>query len=188
MTRPIRRELLLDRPAGLADEIALVERLAAVLVLEMRLGVGKEGDRGDVELRRPLGLAHRLVDAEPVDARHRGDGNALVLCPRSGRAARSGRSSSGRSPTRAAAPIPPCGCGGGGGRCRGDAGLRQCGTACSWGRSSSPLIIRRLRALAKVGGSSSAAFRDGRLSAPSGTDRFRADLEDIGAMAALAPI
>ena len=43
-------ELLLDRPAGLADEVALVERFAAVLVLEMRLGVGEEGDRRDAEL------------------------------------------------------------------------------------------------------------------------------------------
>jgi hypothetical protein len=70
------RELPLDGAAGLADEIAVVEGLAAALVLEMRLGIGKEGDRRDVERDRPLGLAHRLVDAEPVDAGHRRDRNA----------------------------------------------------------------------------------------------------------------
>ena len=40
---------------------------------------GKEGDRRDVEADRPLGFANRLVDAEPVDARHRSDRNALFL-------------------------------------------------------------------------------------------------------------
>ena len=73
------RKLALDRAAGAADEIVLVEGLAAALVLEMRLGVGEERDRRDVELDRPLGLAHRLIDAEPVDAGHRGDRNAPLL-------------------------------------------------------------------------------------------------------------
>ena len=73
------RELPLDGAAGLADEIAVVEGLAAALVLEMRLGVRKERDRRDVERDRPPGLAHRLVDAEPVDARHRRDRNAPLL-------------------------------------------------------------------------------------------------------------
>ena len=73
------REFALDRAAGPADEIALVESLAAALVLEARLGVGEERDRRNAELDRPPGLAHRLIDAEPVDARHRGDRNALLL-------------------------------------------------------------------------------------------------------------
>ena len=72
-------EFLLDRPAGAADEVALVVGLGPVLVLEMRLGVGEEGDRGDVELHRALGLAHRLVDAEPLDARHCRNGHAGLL-------------------------------------------------------------------------------------------------------------
>ncbi len=54
------RELLLDRAAGAADEIALVVGLGAVLVLQMRLGVGEEGDRRNVELYGALGLPHRL--------------------------------------------------------------------------------------------------------------------------------
>ncbi len=48
-------------------------------VLEVRLGVGEERDRRDVEPDRALRLAHGFVDAEPVDARHRRDGRALVL-------------------------------------------------------------------------------------------------------------
>ena len=35
--------------------------------------------QGMLQLHRALGVAHRLVDAEPVDARHRGDAGALVV-------------------------------------------------------------------------------------------------------------
>ena len=35
--------------------------------------------QGMFELHRALGVAHRLVDAEPLDAGHRGDGGALVV-------------------------------------------------------------------------------------------------------------
>ena len=73
------RELLLDRAAGAANEIALVVGLSAVLVLQMRLGVGEEGDRRNVELYGALGLPHRLIDAEPIDARHRRDRSAHPL-------------------------------------------------------------------------------------------------------------
>ena len=61
---PEARELLLDRAAGLAHQIVLIERLAAEVVLQARLGVGEKGDRRDFERDRALGRAHRLVDAE----------------------------------------------------------------------------------------------------------------------------
>ena len=69
----------LDRATRLADEILFVEGLAAALVFQAGLGVREERDRGNFELHRPLGLAHRLVDAEPLHAGHRRDGNARPL-------------------------------------------------------------------------------------------------------------
>ena len=53
--------------------------LRTVLVAQGRLGIGKQRDAGDVQLHRALGVAHRLVDAEPLDAGHRGDRRALVV-------------------------------------------------------------------------------------------------------------
>ena len=73
------RKLALDRAAGAADEVAFVEGFAPLRVLELRVGIGKEGDRRDAELDRPLGLAHRLIDVQPVDARHGGDRNAALV-------------------------------------------------------------------------------------------------------------
>ena len=35
--------------------------------------------QGMFELHRALGVAHRLVDAQPVDAGHRGDGAAEIV-------------------------------------------------------------------------------------------------------------
>ena len=69
-------EFLLDRAAGAADQVVLVERLAALLVLQRRVGVGEKSDRRDVELNRPFGFAHRLLEAEALDAGHRGDRRA----------------------------------------------------------------------------------------------------------------
>ncbi len=43
------------------------------------LGVGKQRDAGNVEFYGALGVAHRLIDTEPVDARHRSDACALVV-------------------------------------------------------------------------------------------------------------
>ena len=45
------RHLLLDRADRAADEVVRVERLAAVLVAQLRIGVGKQREAGDVELR-----------------------------------------------------------------------------------------------------------------------------------------
>ena len=70
------RHLPLDGADRAADEIVRVERLAAVLVAQLRIGIGKQRDAGDVELGGALGIAHRLVDREPLDAGHRGDRRA----------------------------------------------------------------------------------------------------------------
>ena len=72
-------KLALDRAAGAADEVAFVESFAPLRVLERNLGVGEEGNRRNLEVDRPLGLAHRFFDRQPVDARHRGDRNAAFL-------------------------------------------------------------------------------------------------------------
>ena len=66
------RHLLLDGADGAADQVVGVERLAAGLVAQFRVGVGEQRDAGDGELGRALGLAHRLVDRQPLDAGHRG--------------------------------------------------------------------------------------------------------------------
>ena len=54
-------------------------RFGAVLVAQGRLGIGKQRDAGDVQLHRALGVAHRLVDGEPLHARHRGDRRARIV-------------------------------------------------------------------------------------------------------------
>ena len=70
---------LLDGAAGPADQVFGVERLAADCVPQARIGVGKQRHRRDAQLRGALGLADDLVDAEALDARHRGDGIARVV-------------------------------------------------------------------------------------------------------------
>src|SRR3984885_5530977 len=72
-------KLALDRTAGAADEVSFIEGLAPLRVLERNFGVGEERDRRDVQLNRPLSLAHGLFDGQPVDAWHRGYRNALLL-------------------------------------------------------------------------------------------------------------
>ena len=72
------RHFLLDRADRLADQIFRIERFAAVLVAQLRIGVGEQREARDVELCGALGLAHRLIDREPLDARHRGDRLARV--------------------------------------------------------------------------------------------------------------
>ena len=62
---------LLDGADGAADQIVRVERLAARLVAQRRIGVGEQRDAGDAQLGGALGLAHRLIDAQALDARHR---------------------------------------------------------------------------------------------------------------------
>ena len=66
----------LDRADGAADEIVGIERLGAVVVAPLRVGIGKQREAGDGELGGAFGVAHGLVDREPLDARHRGDRRA----------------------------------------------------------------------------------------------------------------
>ena len=73
------RHRLLDRADGAADEIVGIERLGSVLVAQLRVGIGKQREAGDVELGGALGRPHRLLDREPLDARHRGDRRAGVV-------------------------------------------------------------------------------------------------------------
>ena len=65
------RHLLLDRADGAADQVVRIERFAAVLVAPLGIGIGKQRDAGDGKLGGPLGVPHRLIDREPLDARHR---------------------------------------------------------------------------------------------------------------------
>ena len=70
---------LLDGADGAADEVFRIEGLGAGLVAKSRLGIGKQGEAGDVEPRRPFGVAHGLVDRNPLHPRHRADRDALPL-------------------------------------------------------------------------------------------------------------
>src|SRR5215471_16469880 len=72
-------KFLLDGAHRLADEIVGIERFRSVFVTQGRIGVGKQRYTGDIELYRALGVAHGLIDRQPVDARHRRDGYALVV-------------------------------------------------------------------------------------------------------------
>ena len=69
----------LDRADGAADEIVRIERFAAVVVAQTRIGIGKERDAGDGEFRGAFGFAHDLIDREAFDARHGGDRHAGFL-------------------------------------------------------------------------------------------------------------
>ena len=62
--------LFLDRSDRPANEVLGIERLAAVLVAQSWIGVGKDGKARDRELRGALGLAHCLIDRKPLDTRH----------------------------------------------------------------------------------------------------------------------
>ena len=65
------RHCLLDGAQRAADQIVRVERLAAGLVAQLRIGVGEQRQAGDGQLGGAFGLAHRLVDGQPLDAGHR---------------------------------------------------------------------------------------------------------------------
>ena len=60
------RHLLLDRAYGAADQIVRIERFAAVLVAQLRVGIGKEREAGDGELGA---LARRRARASSTDSR-----------------------------------------------------------------------------------------------------------------------
>ena len=68
-----------DGAHGTADEIVLVQGLAAGLVAKARVSVGKQGKRGNAQIARLHGGAHRLVNGQALNARHGADRLALAL-------------------------------------------------------------------------------------------------------------
>jgi hypothetical protein len=72
-------KLFLDGANGLADQIVRIERLAAGVVAQRRVGVGEECDARDRQLHGAFGLADRLIDRQPLDARHRRHGRAGIV-------------------------------------------------------------------------------------------------------------
>ncbi len=69
---------LLDRPGRPADQVVGVERLAAGLVAQAGVGIGKQRDDGDCEIAGPLRRLDAILDRQARDARHRGDGLRLA--------------------------------------------------------------------------------------------------------------
>ena len=65
------RHFFFDGADGAADEVVRVQRFGTVVVAAARLGIGKQRQAGNIELRRAFGRAHRFVDRKPVDAGHR---------------------------------------------------------------------------------------------------------------------
>jgi hypothetical protein len=61
----------LDGAGGAADEVALVQRLAAALVAQRVVGEGEQRDHGDAEVAGLLGGLDAAFDGEAHDARHR---------------------------------------------------------------------------------------------------------------------
>ena len=72
-------DFLLDRADRLADQILGVERFAPAFVAQGRIRIGKQRDARDMELGGAHRLAHRLIDREALDARHRADRHAHIL-------------------------------------------------------------------------------------------------------------
>ena len=68
-----------DGAHSTADEIVLVQRLAAGLVAKARVSVGKQGKRGNAQIARLHGGAHRLVNGQALNARHGADRLTLAL-------------------------------------------------------------------------------------------------------------
>ena len=103
------RHRLLDGADRAADEVVGVERLAAVLVAQLRVGVGKQRDAGDGQLRpraRPRAPRRRRTGARRPASRRPARGGL-----RRRTAARSGRRWSARSRAPCGAPIRCGGCG-----------------------------------------------------------------------------
>ena len=70
------RHFFFDGADGAADEIIGIERFRTGRIAQARLGIGKQSEAGDRQLRRALCRAHRLVNRKPLDAGHRGDRQA----------------------------------------------------------------------------------------------------------------
>ena len=64
------RHFFLDGANGAADQIVGIERFGAVVVAPPRLGIGKQRQAGDGQLRRPFRRPHRLVDRQALDIGH----------------------------------------------------------------------------------------------------------------------
>ena len=89
---PISGTAVLMARTARQTRLSRLQRLGAGLVARATDPcTGKSAIAGMPSLRRPLGLAHRLVDRQALDARHRGDRLAHVSRRRSGTAARSDR-------------------------------------------------------------------------------------------------
>mgnify|MGYP000892591223 CR=1 FL=1 len=72
-------KFFLDRAHRLTDQIVGVQRLGPGLVAQRRFGVGEQRDAGDVEFHGAFGIAHALIDAEAIHARHRGNRCAQIV-------------------------------------------------------------------------------------------------------------
>ena len=60
----------LDRAHGTAHQVLGIDGLAATLVAQARIGIGKDRDTGDGELGGAFDVAHGFLDRQPVDTRH----------------------------------------------------------------------------------------------------------------------
>ena len=69
----------LDRADGAADKIVGIERFAARLIAQFRVGVWEERDAGNAQFGRTLGLPYSLVDGQPLNTGHGRDGRACVV-------------------------------------------------------------------------------------------------------------
>ena len=104
---------LLDGADGAADEIVRVERLGAGLVAQAGVGIGEQGDAGNVAAGPPvrrLEPPRRSKSAPPPASIPPGYG---CVRRRPGTTARSGRRWSARFPAPSAEPTRISGCGGG---------------------------------------------------------------------------
>jgi hypothetical protein len=68
---------LLDRAHGAADEVVGIAGFLAVLGFQLARHDREDRDDGDAQFGRPARVLDQLVDAQPLDAGHRGDRAAL---------------------------------------------------------------------------------------------------------------
>ena len=73
------RNFLLDGADGAADQIVGIERFGAVVIAPVRLGIGKQREAGDRQLRRAFRRAHRFIDRQALDVGHRVDRRATLV-------------------------------------------------------------------------------------------------------------
>ena len=68
------RHFPLDCADGPADEIVRVKRFASRLIAQARIGVWEERDARNGQMGSTLGLTDRMVDRQPLNAGHGGNG------------------------------------------------------------------------------------------------------------------